>query len=195
MNDVDKLWDAAQAVPTDNQVKSLAQSIKGMLDAQDRVNGLEAALEEAKAELRRYATGVVPEAFAAAGVQDFTIPGDGNRPPFKCEVKDHVDGSLPSLKEQPEKRDMALTWLRRHGHGDIIKNKIVVFYPARSDKKALAQLKRLQKAGWDAEMQSDVPHQTLKKWAREMLEQGQAPDLETLGLWHGKKATLKEVKK
>lgn len=195
MDDIDKLWDASQAAPSDQAARTLAGSIKTLLAARDRVEALEEALKEAKDELRKAETVIVPEAFAAANVQSFTIPAEGNRPAFTCEVKSVVDGSLPSARERPEERESALVWLRRHGHGDIIKNRIVVLYPARSDKKAIAQLKRLQKAGWDAKLESDVPHQTLKKWAREMLEAGEAPALEVLGLWHGKKATVKEVKK
>jgi hypothetical protein len=96
-----------------------------------------------------------------------------------------------SIKE--ENRAVAYQWLRDNGYDDIIKNTVSVRFGRNEDKLCETLINTLRQQNYPVEQTEKIEPQTLKAWAREMVERGQEIPTETFSLYVGHKATIKSA--
>jgi hypothetical protein len=109
-------------------------------------------------------------------------------------VKSFVNGSLPPV-DTPE-REKAFEWLRKNGHGDIIKTRVTVHIARGQDDDAIALSAFLQEGGYDWQAESGVHYSTLKAWLREQIEKHKTtPPLKLFNVFLGRVAELCKPKK
>lgn len=172
-----------------------------MTTPKDRINQLIAELSDVDQELainaetqerltkrrREIVADRLPELLGELGVVDLTLD-DGT----KIEIKEIVTASLPSVggikKAKGEKKDALLVrlrdgleWLRKHGHGDVIKHEIVVSLPAGDDSVAEQIEDTLKNIGVSYSDTETVHAQTLKALVKELVETGAQFPEETFG--------------
>lgn len=153
--------------------------------AEDEIAKVEAQLKELKRARDHLAINVIPEAFEKCGLD----PDDGSLPLGKSKrklvVKQHVTAGIPKGKEGP-----ALSWLREHGQGELIKNLVVVEFGKGGDNVAKALLDDLRKQGLQAGQTEGVHPQTLAAFARRQLSAGKDLPMELLGVNRFRKAQV-----
>ena len=72
----------------------------------------------------------------------------------------------------------------------LIKNTITIRFEKGENQKATKIKQALRKLEVDFDQKQDVHHLTLSKFAKELLEDGKAPDLQKLGLFKGRTAKI-----
>ena len=179
------LADSQRSGPTDEQLKSISalvlehQSIKG------RISRADDWMKDAKKRVEDIEANLLPEVLSAAGVESFkTAEG------VVIEVKPVVAGSIPV--KDPAKKAAALEWLRKNGHGDLIKSEISISLGRGTEQLSAEVEKTLRKMGLEIEKSEGVHPQTLGAWAREMLAKAAKIPLDTLGIYVGRRATVKQ---
>jgi len=154
------------------------------LEIKARVEHLETALKEAKAELRRLLDVELPAAMNELGVEQIKLQ-DGS----VLELRQVIDARIPRAKAAE-----ALAWLREHGYGDLIKHEVVARFAAGEEKGASVVQQAAEQAGADVTVKETVHPQTLKAWARERLAEGEEIPDDLFGLYVGETVKIKEGK-
>lgn len=164
------------------QLIELGQKIR---DAEANVVIVENLLKQAKERRDLVVQIVVPEALDNMGISEFTMD-TGER----VVVDDLVIASPPKAK-----RAEAMRWLDDNGHGAIIKTIVSVVY-GRDEREQAKQLAlNLTGKGVAAGIESKVAPQTLGKWVRDMMEDGELFPLDLFGVHEIRKAKIKKAKK
>lgn len=203
-------FSADTPVLTQNALSTVTLKAQQLIDEQDKVARYEKDLEISKANVKRLEEQELPEAMAEAKLTEFKLTNGK-----MVTVKDVVAGSPPKTRLHE-----ALAWLRGNEHDGIIKRAISVqvLLPKGHDKEGnklvnyLRRLKTLQNMGVEPKDEPTVHYQTFGAWARELFAKHNDEHLATattdvhcpfcneettklLGIYIGKKAEVKDIKK
>lgn len=192
-----KVFEDAHVVPTDESINKIALLAMRLKFQDKMVEEMESRLKVMKAERQQVQENDLPLALDEAGVSSFTL-SDGS----KIEVKPVVQGTIPSLgtinRAKPAdqlalrtRRLFALKWLEEHNHGGLIKTEVVAEFGKGELEEAQAAYNALTSMGCAATIEENVNPQTYSAWARELIEQGEMPPFDELGIFVGRKATVK----
>lgn len=171
-----------QAKPTDDQLRSIAAITEEYLALRARMDKAELWLKEAKARCEEVEATILPELMDSVGIAEFTL-SDGT----EIRTKPIVAGSI-TKKNQVE----AFAWLRKNGYGVLIKSIISVSLGKGTDTLGEKAVKALEKMGLEVDRKESVHAQTLGAWAREIIAEGKSIPLDLLGIYVGKRATVKQ---
>lgn len=128
------------------------------------ITTLEQAIVDRKAELQELRTRIIPDLLRSVGMNSFSLQ-DGS----VVELKDEVFPDIPAAV-----RESAYDWLRKNGHGDLIKHEIKVVFGMGEDLEALAVRKTLSEHNSPlnfSEKETILP-QSLRAWVREQERRG-----------------------
>jgi hypothetical protein len=168
---------------SDEQAKSVADIAIRLKNKQKDVQTLEEALAKAKEDLKRLEEIDLPDAMDSIGMKDFTLSSGE-----KISVKDTIAASIKGENKEP-----AYLWLVNNGHGDLIKTEIKTQLGRGEFEKAQKICESLKQSfGIIAQATQSVHYQTLSAWAREQLEAGVNIPKDLLGVFIGRKATIKQ---
>lgn len=183
--DIDLAADAAaeaQQGPTDDQLRGIAGTVETLTALRARMAKAEEWMKQAKAQVEEIETSTLPELMDACGLESFKLT-DGSI----IEIKKIVAGSIPA-----KNREDAFAWLRAQGHDFLIKSEVKVALGKGMDSLAASVVDTLQGMGLEVERKETVHAQTLGGWAREMIAEGVTLPLDLLGIYVGKRATVKQ---
>lgn len=123
----------------------------------------EADLKAANKRVRDILEQDIPSIMAELGAEKFTTPSG-----IPISVKDDPKSSVT-------KADMPafIEVLDATGHGGIVKRELVVAFAAGTETETKELLDRLKLKGYAAKMDGTVNYQTLQKWVRGRLEEGE----------------------
>ena len=170
----------AAATPTLAKITSLAEEA---VNLERLIEQLEQNQKEASLRLNQIRNTLLPDEMAQAGMSSFTL-SDGS----KIEVKDFCSGSLP---KEADRKQAAIDWLVANGGDSLIKYEVSVPFGRRPHYEAIALEHSLKTEGFAVEKTIGVHPSTLQAFAREKLQNGDAIDLEVLGLYAGRTARIK----
>lgn len=176
--------DASSLKASDDDFKRVANLAHQQVVLEGQVEDLEEALKEKKKELNRIRLEDLPEAMDAIHMTSFKLE-DGT----KVEVR---NATSASIKE--ENRESAHDWLRSEGHGSLIKTTVTVFFPREEHElvpEFVSYVKGWNRATIEPEVKESVHAQTLGAWARRQIEDGASLPDELLGVFRGRKTTVK----
>lgn len=170
---------------------SLAQVTDLVAEWQDLQRELADTMEKVKSLsglIRNYEMEKIPDAMASANTQKLTTL-DGH----EVNIKPVVEGSVPKAR-----RAEACTWLRDHGHADIIRQDVTVSFTKGQDTQATELCRELESQGYAPVSEELVHPMTLKSWALERITKGD-PDMtddvmKLLGIFHSRRARIKIAK-
>lgn len=171
----------------DDRMEILKAALRDMLRQQRMISTMEEDLKAAKKALDELASKRVPDLMAQIQVDSLTLEGG-----YKVELKDFVSGSLP---KDDAKRKAAIAWLEEHNGGDLITTDVIVSFGRKQHNSAGAFIVDVQnRLGVQPDVKEGVHPQTLAKFAREKIQNGEEIDLQTLGLYAGRVAKLSVAK-
>ena len=90
-----------------------------------------------------------------------------------------------------ENRELAYTWLRNNGFGDLVKNQISCSFGRNEDEKARGLIDTLNEKGYQSSQREWVEPSTLRAFIREQHEAGSQLPMDLLGAYVGQKTTIK----
>lgn len=163
------------APPTDAALGRIAALAMRQRSEEREAMALTAQLQAALARLRQTREVDLPEAMRAVGMSKFALT-DGT----EVKIEDKLTGA--KLTSPP-----ALAWVDEHGGSSLIKTTIALEMD-RGDVEAareiLTELRQNKHANRfkRLELEESIHAMTIAKFAREMVEQGEDPPLELLGV-------------
>lgn len=148
------------------------------------------ALEAKKAELEKetkainkeleavrgghQAEGELPQAMQEAEMAEFKLENGA-----KITIEEQL--VPPSMAKDSTEREPMLRWVDEKGHGDVVKNSIIVLFP-KGDKRADRVRMVLKDEGLDYEDFATIHPSTLKALLKELMEAGEDVPTEDLGI-------------
>jgi len=185
MSDINALFEQdAGALQVKNEdldsVGALARRAKLL---EKEIEELDTVLKERKEQQRKLLEESIPAMLQELGMKKFVM-ADGST----IDVKPYYSASI-----KEENRAVAYQWLRDNGYDDIIKNTVSVRFGRNEDKLCETLINTLREQNYPVEQTEKIEPQTLKAWAREMVERGQEIPTETFSLYVGHKATIKSA--
>lgn len=171
MNPEDLIKDAIDSAPKFDEVKlkRLADLAREVDYLEARNANLEQDIKDNKKRILALVSKDIPDVMRSAGVSCFELT-DGT----SVEITKSYSAGIAEKREAE-----AHEWLRSHGYGDLIKNRITLDFGKGEDDKAeavKAALKALPEAP-GFESKESVNATSLKAFVREKYEQGQGDSL------------------
>lgn len=175
--------DAGALQVKNEDLSSVGALAKRAKQLEKEIEEIESVLKERKEQQRKLLEESIPGMLQELGMKTFTM-GDGS----KIEIKAYYGASI-----KEENRAVAYEWLRKNGYDDIIKNTVSVRFGRNEDKLCETLISTLREQNYPVEQTEKIEPQTLKAWAKEMVERGVEFPTETFGLYMGHKATIKSA--
>lgn len=175
--------DAGALTVKDEDLGSVAALAKRAKLLEKEIDEIESVLNERKEQQRKLLEETIPNMLSELDMKDFTM-SDGS----KITVKPFYSATI-----KEENRALAYEWLRDNGFDDIIKNTVSVRFGRGEDQLCDALLNQLREQNYPVEQAQKIEPQTLKAWARDMVERGNAFPTELFGVYIGQKATIKSA--
>ena len=166
-------YEAFQEGPAAGDLHRLAELAKLMFEAETAVESAEVELKKRKGVLRGIAERDIPELMEQCGVTEYaTTTG------LKLTIKRLLRASISKAN-----LTAAVTWLDKHGHGGIVKRKVLVEFTRDQEAEAKKAATALLKKGFENVQQTyAVNAQTLGAWVRERRANGEAIPEKLLGV-------------
>jgi len=185
MNDMNALFeeDAGALQVKNEDLSSVGALAKRAKQLEKEIEEIESVLKERKDQQRKLLEESIPAMLQELGMKKFTM-ADGST----IEIKPFYGASI-----KEENRAVAYEWLRKNGYDDIIKNTVSVRFGRNEDKLCETLINMLREQSYPVEQTEKIEPQTLKAWAKEMVERGVEFPTETFGLFTGQKATIKSA--
>jgi len=175
-----------EASASPDALERVRESIAEMIALEEGIAQLEDDLKAAKKQLQFVRTGKLPDLMAEIQSGHFTHAG------WEVKLTEFVSGSLP---KDPAARQKALDWLESHDGGELIKTDVKLSFAKSQHNEALSVAGGLAEEGYAPIVESGVHAQTLQKYARDRIADGDEIDFEVLGLYAGRVAKATKVSK
>lgn len=176
----------AEAIkPTDEQLKRVAKLVKAQVDYEDKMANLEDLLTETKKNLDAIRTVTLPEVMKELGLSRVDLTTGE-----KLMIKTVIGASI-----KIENRFKAYQWLRNHGFGSLIKNRVIASFGMGQEKKATQILSFLLKKKCEVIAEESVHTGTLSAFVREQLEDGKKIPQSLLGVFQYEESKITRPKK
>ena len=143
-----------------DELKSLAELCDKLLRLQGTIGNTEDRLQRLKEAEKNLSEEVIPLRLQELGIQDLRL-NDGSR------ISAVIDNLHTS---EDEKLEAAHKWLRKNGHGDLIKNVVSLQFGRGEDERAKEVINTLMKDGLIPEQKQSVHPSSLKAFVREQVE-------------------------
>ena len=183
MSDINALFeqDAGALQVKNEDLSSVGALAKRAKQLEKEIDDIETILKERKDQQRKLLEETIPAMLQELGMKNFTMD-DGST----INIKPFYSASI-----KEENRAVAYQWLRDNGYDDIIKNTVSVRFGRNEDKLCEDLINQLREQSYPVEQAEKIEPQTLKAWAKEMVERGVEFPTETFGVYVGHKATIK----
>jgi hypothetical protein len=101
------------------------------------------------------------------------------------EVKPFYGARIPLSKV-----DDAFTWLRENGHGDLIKNNVMLTFGRNQDNEAKSLVADLREKGHNVKQAEKVEPMTLKAFVKEQIQDGKNVPADLFGVYVASKTKI-----
>ena len=182
MNELLKqMQEDASAVPEDNLGK-IGAVATDIAETEEEIAQLKSQLKKKEDYITKLSEQVLPTLFSEVGLSELKL-SDGR----KLKVSEYFRASI-----KVENRELAYTWLRNNGFGDLVKNQVTCSFGRNEDEKASGLMSELSDKGLEPAQREWVEPSTLRAFIREQHEAGKALPMDLLGAFVGQKTTIKE---
>ena len=178
-----------------NVIRNRARQLR---DAYLKKNDLESQIKSVDQSIKKIERDELPEMFTNAGISSVTVEASGNHPAFVAERSTVYTAKIPD-----DKRQDAFQWLEQHGHGDLVKSVINIYFGMQEHEKYLEVIKLLSSHvselfPKDRSIQfytnESVHHQTLKAFVKREVQDGHLIPFDLLGAYIFDEVKIKEEK-
>jgi hypothetical protein len=174
-------------IPDQNAIQRLGKMVAEMAQLVLQEEELEDKLKKVQSELKQYQEQLIPELMTELDMVDLTTKGG-----IRVEMREEVRASFP---KDPERRELAFSWLRSTGNEGLVKHEFKIRY-GRDSAREVAKLQKLLEEfeiGKTATVEQDqtIHHQTLVAFLKRELKEGHDVPLESFGAFVQKFAKIK----
>ena len=181
MNELLKqMQEDASAVPEDNLGK-IGAVATDIAETEEEIANLKSQLKKKEEYVTKLSEQVLPTLFSEVGLSELKL-SDGR----KLKVSEYFRASI-----KVENRELAYTWLRNNGFGDLVKNQVTCSFGRNEDEKASGLMSDLSDKGLEPAQREWVEPSTLRAFVREQYEAGVELPMNLLGAFVGHKTTIK----
>jgi hypothetical protein len=172
-------------IPQDTDLEQIQFLVAEQVRLEEEVAEAEEALSDKKKQLASISRGKLPEALSKFNLS-FLKTTDGRI----VEVAQDIHAAIT----EANKAD-AMVFLRSSGNDDIIKNDVDLSFGKGQEAESQALQQLLKAAGYSFKVKEYVHPQTLKKFVKDLLEEGRSFPMELFSVFVEKVSKIKEVKK
>ena len=181
MNELLKqMQEDASAVPEDNLGK-IGAVATDIAETEEEIAQLKSQLKKKEDYITKLSEQVLPTLFSEVGLSELKL-SDGR----KLKVSEYFRASI-----KVENRELAYTWLRNNGFGDLVKNQVTCSFGRNEDEKASSLISDLSERGLEPAQREWLEPSTLRAFVREQYESGKEIPMDLLGAYIGHKTTIK----
>ena len=173
--------EAESAITVDTAVSSdIAKSCNKLLETQNEIAKLEDRLKTFKTTETTLSEQTIPNLMQQAGVSLIKLK-DGS----SVEIKPFYAARIPSSKVEE-----AFEWLRTNGHGDLIKNNVMLTFGRNQDNEAKSLVAELREKGHNVKQAEKVEPMTLKAFVKEQIQEGKNVPVDLFGVYVASKTKI-----
>ena len=173
--------EAESAITVDTAVSSdIATSCNKLLETQKEIDKLEDKLQTFKTTETTLSEQTIPNLMQQAGVSLIKLK-DGS----SVEIKPFYAARIPSSKIEE-----AFEWLRINGHGDLIKNNVMLTFGRHQDNEAKSLVADLREKGHNVKQAEKVEPMTLKAFVKEQIQGGKNVPADLFGVYVASKTKI-----
>ena len=173
--------EAESAITVDTAVSSdIAKSCNKLLETQNEIAKLEDRLKTFKTTETTLSEQTIPNLMQQAGVSLIKLK-DGS----SVEIKPFYAARIPSSKVEE-----AFEWLRTNGHGDLIKNNVMLTFGRNQDNEAKSLVAELRDKGHNVKQAEKVEPMTLKAFVKEQIQDGKNVPADLFGVYVASKTKI-----
>ena len=173
--------EAESAITVDTAVSSdIAKSCNKLLETQNEIDKLEDRLKTFKTTETTLSEQTIPNLMQQAGVSLIKLK-DGS----SVEIKPFYAARIPSSKVEE-----AFEWLRTNGHGDLIKNNVMLTFGRNQDNEAKSLVAELREKGHNVKQAEKVEPMTLKAFVKEQIQDGKNVPSDLFGVYVASKTKI-----
>ena len=173
--------EAESAITVDTAVSSdIAKSCNKLLETQKEIDKLEDKLKTFKTTETTLSEQTIPNLMQQAGVSLIKLK-DGS----SVEIKPFYAARIPSSKVEE-----AFEWLRTNGHGDLIKNNVMLTFGRNQDNEAKSLVVELREKGHNVKQAEKVEPMTLKAFVKEQIQNGKNVPADLFGVYVASKTKI-----
>jgi hypothetical protein len=179
-----------------DKLEFVRDQVRYMRDLTRRIKDVEELGKELRGQYRELELQVLPDLFMQTGVTNIGLAAEGNEPPYEAKIQDYYHANI-KVDWPEDKRDAALSWLKKNKLKDIIKTVITIEIGLGESKLTAQVMAVLDELKADYTAQQTVPWNTLTAAIREMYREGRIlsdTTLNLLGAYVGKVVRLKPKK-
>ena len=158
----------------------IAQSCNKLLETQKKMAAIDEQLKTLKATEATLSGQTIPNLMHKAGLSLIKLK-DGSA----VEVKPFYAARIPLSKVGE-----AFTWLRDNGHGDLIKNNVLITFRCQQDNEAKSLVAELREKGHNVKQAEKVESMTLKAFVREQIQDGKNVPADLFGVYVASKTKI-----
>ena len=158
----------------------IAKSCNKLLVTQNEISALEEKLKWLKNTETTLSEQTIPDLMHKAGTTLVKL-NDGT----KVEVKPFYSARIPISRTEE-----AYTWLRSNGHGDLIKNNVMLSFGRNQDNEAKSLVEDLRSKGHTVKQTEKVEPMTLKAFVKEQIQNGKNVPSDVFGVYVASKTKL-----
>ena len=158
----------------------IAKSCNKLLETQKELNTLDDKIKTLKETETTLSEQTIPDLMHRAGIASIKLD-DGT----KVEVKPFYSAKIPISRTEE-----AFTWLRDNGHGDLIKNNVMVTFQRKQDNEAKSLVAELRDKGHNVKQAEKVEPMTLKAFVKEQIQEGKNVPSDVFGVYVASKTKL-----
>jgi len=159
----------AADLPNEDELSTISKLAEEQVRLEEKIKDAEEKVKALKSAHFRVRTESLPEAMKQVGLSEFTLSNGA-----KITVKDDYNVTI-SVANKPA----AFNWLRENGHGDIIKNEVVLSFGMFEDSEKDKAIQIAEESGFTYAAKEAVHAGTLKAWAKAQFELQLNDDAET----------------
>jgi hypothetical protein len=173
--------EAESAVQVDTAMSSdIAQSCNKLLETQKQISKIDEQLKKFKEIETTLSEQTIPNLMQKAGVSLIKLK-DGS----SVEVKPFYAARIPLSKVEE-----AFGWLRQNGHGDLIKNNVMITFQRKQDNEAKSLVADLREKGHNVKQAEKVEPMTLKAFVKEQIQDGKNVPADLFGVYVANKTKI-----
>ena len=173
--------EAESAITVDTAVSSdIAKSCNKLLETQKEIDKLEDKLKTFKTTETTLSEQTIPNLMQQAGVSLIKLK-DGS----SVEIKPFYAARIHSSKVEE-----AFEWLRVNGHGDLIKNNVMLTFGRKQDNEAKSLVAELREKGHNVKQAEKVEPMTLKAFVKEQIQGGKNVPADLFGVYVASKTKI-----
>ena len=173
--------EAESTITIDTALSSdIAKSCNKLLETQKELNTLDDHIKTLKETESTLSEQTIPDLMHRAGVSLIKLK-DGS----SVEVKPFYSARIPVSRTEE-----AFTWLRDNGHGDLIKNNVLLTFGRTQDNEAKSLVADLREKGHNVKQTEKVEPMTMKAFVKEKIQEGKDVPSEVFGVYVASKTKI-----